>query len=181
MDVQAGLHEPHEDEPQKDEPNLDGRFRCDCFRCDRLWGSEKASMGAAGGLRARWGYPSKKGRKGGERRAPLNRLKPDHTQAAGKAVDRWQSAANALAWAARGLRRLLRGGPPAGATDFRYRHGKVAGPQAIQERHAGAGCQRATLEVGIKPHGLPLLGSDGARVEPVGLAQGGAPGAGCQG
>jgi len=65
MDVQAGLHEPHEDEPQKDEPNLDGRFRCDCFRCDRLWGSEKASMGAAGGLRARWGYPSKERPKGG--------------------------------------------------------------------------------------------------------------------
>lgn len=60
MDVQAGLHEPHEDEPQKDEPGLDGPFRCDCFRCDWLWGSEKALMGAAGDLRARWGYPSKK-------------------------------------------------------------------------------------------------------------------------
>ena len=72
--------------------------------------------------------------------------------------------------------RLLLWRPPAGPPHLRHRGCEVARPCAVHQRHAEArGCD-VVLQVGIKPHGPSSLESLGARVEPVGLAQGGAAG-----
>ena len=72
--------------------------------------------------------------------------------------------------------RLLLWRPPPGPPHLRHRGCEVARPCAVHQRHAEARGGDVVLQVGIKPHGPASLESFGARVKPVGLAQGGAAG-----